>query len=80
MCALLVGLGTPALAATLPGVFEPEMDPSLFDIDRYTGLWYEVASKKEGFAGAGQEDCHCTQVTPLQWSTLPALPTLQSRD
>lgn len=33
-----------------------------FDPIRYSGRWYEVASLKRGFAGQGQEDCHCTQV------------------
>lgn len=33
-----------------------------FDPVRYSGRWFEVASLKRGFAGAGQEDCHCTQV------------------
>lgn len=33
-----------------------------FDPVRYAGRWYEVASLKRGFAGQGQEDCHCTQV------------------
>lgn len=33
-----------------------------FDPIRYAGRWYEVASLKRGFAGQGQEDCHCTQV------------------
>lgn len=33
-----------------------------FDPIRYSGRWYEVASFKRGFAGQGQEDCHCTQV------------------
>eukprot|EP00210_Caulerpa_lentillifera_P001344 g1293.t1 len=28
---------------------------------RYLGRWYEVASLKQGFAGEGQQDCHCTQ-------------------
>ncbi|XP_011628442.1 chloroplastic lipocalin isoform X2 [Amborella trichopoda] len=32
-----------------------------FDPIRYSGRWYEVASLKRGFAGQGQEDCHCTQ-------------------
>ncbi|MCL7052239.1 hypothetical protein MKW94_011776 [Papaver nudicaule] len=32
-----------------------------FDPVRYSGRWFEVASRKGGFAGAGQEDCHCTQ-------------------
>lgn len=33
-----------------------------FDPARYAGRWFEVASLKRGFAGQGQEDCHCTQV------------------
>lgn len=33
-----------------------------FDPTRYAGRWFEVASLKRGFAGQGQEDCHCTQV------------------
>lgn len=33
-----------------------------FDPERYAGRWFEVASLKRGFAGQGQEDCHCTQV------------------
>lgn len=33
-----------------------------FDPTRYSGRWFEVASLKRGFAGQGQEDCHCTQV------------------
>nr|ACJ84964.1 unknown [Medicago truncatula]AFK44392.1 unknown [Medicago truncatula] len=32
-----------------------------FDPIGYSGRWFEVASLKRGFAGAGQEDCHCTQ-------------------
>ncbi|KAH0460709.1 hypothetical protein IEQ34_011372 [Dendrobium chrysotoxum] len=32
-----------------------------FDPVRYSGRWFEVASLKSGFAGQGQEDCHCTQ-------------------
>ncbi|KAL5978481.1 hypothetical protein ACLOJK_029598 [Asimina triloba] len=32
-----------------------------FDPVRYAGRWFEVASLKRGFAGVGQEDCHCTQ-------------------
>jgi len=35
-----------------------------FDPVRYSGRWFEVASLKRGFAGQGQEDCHCTQVMP----------------
>jgi lipocalin len=33
-----------------------------FDPIKYSGRWFEVASLKRGFAGLGQEDCHCTQV------------------
>ena len=29
---------------------------------RHSGRWSEVASLKRGFAGQGQEDCHCTLV------------------
>lgn len=36
-----------------------------FDPVRYAGRWFEVASLKRGFAGQGQEDCHCTQVNQL---------------
>ncbi|KAL8127892.1 hypothetical protein AgCh_014730 [Apium graveolens] len=32
-----------------------------FDPVRYSGRWFEVVSLKRGFAGAGQEDYHCTQ-------------------
>ncbi|KAH7423520.1 hypothetical protein KP509_12G059300 [Ceratopteris richardii] len=32
-----------------------------FNPARYAGRWFEVASLKRGFAGQGQEDCHCTQ-------------------
>lgn len=38
-----------------------------FDPVRYAGRWFEVASLKRGFAGQGQEDCHCTQVNQLGW-------------
>lgn len=38
------------------GMSAPNFDPV-----RYSGRWFEVASRKGGFAGAGQEDCHCTQ-------------------
>ena len=59
---VVLGAGAPASGApTLPSVFEPGMDASLFDVDAYAGRWYEIASRKDGFAGAGQEDCHCTQ-------------------
>lgn len=36
-----------------------------FNPSRYAGRWFEVASLKLGFAGQGQEDCHCTQVPML---------------
>ncbi|KAH0452587.1 hypothetical protein IEQ34_019886 [Dendrobium chrysotoxum] len=32
-----------------------------FDPVRYFGRWFEEASLERGFAGQGQEDCHCTQ-------------------
>lgn len=32
-----------------------------FDPAKYSGRWFEVASLKRGFAGTGQQDCHCTQ-------------------
>lgn len=38
-----------------------------FDPNRYAGRWFEVASLKRGFAGQGQEDCHCTQVVHFVW-------------
>ena len=38
------------------------MTAKIFDPIRYSGRWFEVASLKRGFAGQGQEDCHCTQV------------------
>jgi len=45
----------PAMAAeTLPKL-------ELFEPMQYVGRWYEVASLKKGFAGEGQQDCHCTQ-------------------
>ncbi|XP_058220033.1 chloroplastic lipocalin [Rhododendron vialii] len=37
------------------------MTANNFDPMRYSGRWFEVASLKGGFAGQGQEDCHCTQ-------------------
>lgn len=39
-----------------------------FDPIRYSGRWFEVASLKRGFAGQGQEDCHCTQVNSKGYS------------
>lgn len=41
-----------------------------FDPARYSGRWFEVASLKRGFAGQGQEDCHCTQVAETLRSPL----------
>lgn len=41
-----------------------------FDPVRYSGRWFEVASLKRGFAGQGQEDCHCTQVNLTGWCSL----------
>uniref|UniRef100_A0ACD5V471 Uncharacterized protein n=1 Tax=Avena sativa TaxID=4498 RepID=A0ACD5V471_AVESA len=40
----------------MKGMTAPNFDPA-----RYSGRWFEVASLKRGFAGQGQEDCHCTQ-------------------
>nr|DAD23340.1 TPA_asm: hypothetical protein HUJ06_024803 [Nelumbo nucifera] len=40
-----------------------------FDPVRYSGRWFEVASLKRGFAGQGQEDCHCTQAPSIQVDT-----------
>uniref|UniRef100_A0A2N9I325 Lipocalin/cytosolic fatty-acid binding domain-containing protein n=1 Tax=Fagus sylvatica TaxID=28930 RepID=A0A2N9I325_FAGSY len=37
------------------------MTANNFNPIRYSGRWFEVASLKRGFAGQGQEDCHCTQ-------------------
>lgn len=37
------------------------MSAKNFQPARYAGRWFEVASLKRGFAGQGQEDCHCTQ-------------------
>lgn len=41
-----------------------------FDPVRYSGRWFEVASLKRGFAGQGQEDCHCTQVNLTGWCSM----------
>ncbi|KAJ0241685.1 Chloroplastic lipocalin [Hirschfeldia incana] len=66
-------LGSAALEEnkpTLPLDSDPEemmmmmmrgMTAKNFDPVRYSGRWFEVASLKRGFAGQGQEDCHCTQ-------------------
>lgn len=44
-----------------PLVMSAGMTMKNFNPARYAGRWYEVASLKLGFAGQGQEDCHCTQ-------------------
>ncbi|XP_027062506.2 chloroplastic lipocalin-like [Coffea arabica] len=44
-----------------------------FDPVRYAGRWFEVASLKRGFAGQGQEDCHCTQGVYTFDMTAPAI-------
>ncbi|KAK8966347.1 hypothetical protein KSP40_PGU010351 [Platanthera guangdongensis] len=44
-----------------PGMMMRGMTAKNFDPVRYSGRWFEVASLKQGFAGLGQEDCHCTQ-------------------
>jgi lipocalin len=43
------------------GMMMRGMTAKNFDPIRYSGRWFEVASFKGGFAGVGQEDCHCTQ-------------------
>ncbi|XP_062226829.1 chloroplastic lipocalin [Phragmites australis] len=43
------------------GMMMKGMTAKNFDPVRYSGRWFEVASLKRGFAGQGQEDCHCTQ-------------------
>ena len=45
-----------------PLIVSSGMTMKNFNPARYAGRWYEVASLKLGFAGQGQEDCHCTQV------------------
>jgi len=45
-----------------PLIMSSGMTMKNFSPARYAGRWYEVASLKLGFAGQGQEDCHCTQV------------------
>ena len=49
--------GGPAMMMMTRGMSVKNFDPV-----RYSGRWFEVASLKRGFAGQGQEDCHCTQV------------------
>lgn len=39
----------------------PENPSDVFQPMEYLGRWYEIASLKQGFAGEGQQDCHCTQ-------------------
>lgn len=52
------------LAAAGSALAAPEYSlggKELFSPMAYSGRWYEVASLKKGFAGEGQQDCHCTQ-------------------
>ena len=59
---VLPGLGlAAALAVAAPGLPSARAMDAAFDPGRYSGLWYEVASLKTGFAAEGQGDCHCTQ-------------------
>lgn len=44
-----------------PLIMSAGMTMKNFNPARYSGRWYEVASLKLGFAGQGQQDCHCTQ-------------------
>eukprot|EP00250_Pteridium_aquilinum_P029620 c39853_g1_i1 orf=154-1173(+) len=44
-----------------PPIMMGGMTAKNFNPARYAGRWFEVASLKRGFAGQGQEDCHCTQ-------------------
>ncbi|KAH9533125.1 hypothetical protein CY35_18G034600 [Sphagnum magellanicum] len=44
-----------------PAAMTAGMTMRNFNPARYAGRWFEVASLKLGFAGQGQEDCHCTQ-------------------
>ena len=44
------------------GMMMRGMTAKNFDPLGYSGRWFEVASLKRGFAGAGQEDCYCNQV------------------
>ncbi|KAL5707565.1 hypothetical protein ACHQM5_018455 [Ranunculus cassubicifolius] len=50
------------------------MSAKNFDPVRYSGRWFEVASLKGGFAGQGQEDCHCTQGV---YTYNPDIPSIQ---
>lgn len=58
--------GQPAAkGVAVPSASAADSEPAqleIFDPMRYLGRWYEVASMKKGFAGEGQDDCHCTQV------------------
>eukprot|EP00252_Welwitschia_mirabilis_P008491 TRINITY_DN2037_c0_g1_i1.p1 TRINITY_DN2037_c0_g1~~TRINITY_DN2037_c0_g1_i1.p1 ORF type:complete len:355 (+),score=68.28 TRINITY_DN2037_c0_g1_i1:41-1066(+) len=55
-----VTISNPADMANGPQVMSG-MSAKNFKPARYSGRWFEVASLKKGFAGQGQEDCHCTQ-------------------
>jgi len=54
------GTAAPGSALGAGPTFESSK-PTAFDAAAYSGRWYEIASLKEGFAGEGQRDCHCTQ-------------------
>eukprot|EP00271_Cylindrocystis_brebissonii_P021507 TRINITY_DN7709_c0_g1_i1.p1 TRINITY_DN7709_c0_g1~~TRINITY_DN7709_c0_g1_i1.p1 ORF type:complete len:449 (+),score=65.32 TRINITY_DN7709_c0_g1_i1:301-1647(+) len=58
---VMMAVGAPALPFEPPPVMMEGMSMKNFDVRRYVGRWYEVLSIKRGFAGQGQEDCHCTQ-------------------
>ena len=64
-------LSASPMAAEAGAMFGPQGPPEgtyvssmsmSFSPKAYSGRWYEIASQKEGFAGEGQQDCHCTQV------------------
>ena len=57
----LLGLAAALAVAAAPGLPARAAMDEAFDPARYSGLWYEVASLKTGFAAEGQGDCHCTQ-------------------
>lgn len=71
LCEIAAGLDASTILNLGPGsgsegegplIMSAGMTMKNFNPARYVGRWYEVASLKLGFAGQGQEDCHCTQV------------------
>ncbi|KAF6162919.1 hypothetical protein GIB67_021068 [Kingdonia uniflora] len=56
-----IGLSLPIDEGPSNKMMMKGMTANNFDPIRYSGRWFEVASLKRGFAGQGQEDCHCTQ-------------------